>query len=136
MPKTYLEAVRLTEQTVNPLFAFLGIQVKTIEPDRAVLCLPFRPELMQGGGLVAGGILATLLDEAMAHAVLGGNRPDQRTTTVNLSVSYLRPVHCGQDLTCEARVAKRGSRMLFVEATALADQREVARAAGSFLLLP
>lgn len=135
MPQTYLDAVRRPGQTVNNLFAFLGIEVDAIEPDRAVLRLPFRPELTQGAGLVAGGVLATLLDEAMAHAVLGGNAPGQRTTTVDLSVSYLRAARPGADLVCEARVVKRGGRVLFVEASATSDGREAARATASFLLL-
>ncbi|XXJ21484.1 PaaI family thioesterase [Desulfovibrio caledoniensis] len=135
MPQSYLDAVRQPGQTVNNLFTFLGIVVDAIEPDRAVLRLPFRPELTQGAGMVAGGVLATLLDETMAHAVLGGNEPGQRTTTVDLSVSYLRAVRPGSGLTCEARVIKRGGRVLFVEATASSDDREVARATASFLLL-
>jgi len=135
MPKAYLEAVRQQDQTVNHLFAFLGLQAEAFEPDRAVLRLPFRPELTQGAGMVAGGILTTLLDETMAHAVLAGNQPGQQTTTVDLSVSFLRAVKPGSDLVCEARVVKRGSRVLFVEASASSDNREVARATASFLLL-
>ena len=135
MPQNYLDAVSRQGQTVNNLFAFLGVEVDRIEPDRAVLRLPFRPELTQGAGVVAGGILATLLDETMAHAVLGGNQPGQRTTTVDLNVSYLRAVKPGSDLTCEARVVKRGGRVLFVEASVSSDGREVARATASFLLL-
>ncbi|EGB15344.1 thioesterase superfamily protein [Pseudodesulfovibrio mercurii] len=135
MPQAYLDEIRRPDQTVNNLFAFLGIVVDSIEPDRAVLRLPFRPELTQGARMVAGGVLATLLDETMAHAVLGGNRPGERTTTVDLSVSYLRAVKPGSDLTCEARVVKRGGRVLFVEAAVSSDDREVARATASFLLL-
>ncbi|WP_316896306.1 PaaI family thioesterase [Pseudodesulfovibrio indicus] len=135
MPKDYLDAVRQEGQTVNPLFAFLGLAVETIEPDRAVLRLPFRPELIQGGGVVAGGILAALLDETMAHAVLAGNKPGHQTTTVSLSVNYLRPARRGQDLTCEARVVKRGGRVLFLEAEVRSGDAEAARATASFLLL-
>ena len=69
MPKKYLEAVRKADQTVNPLFRFLGMEVET-----------------------------------MAHAVLGGNQPGQRATTVDMSVSYLRPVQSGDDLICQAHV--------------------------------
>ncbi|MBG0790363.1 MAG: PaaI family thioesterase [Desulfovibrionaceae bacterium] len=135
MPKQYLEALARPEQSVNPLFNFLGIRVDALEPDRAVLRLPCRPELIQGGGMVAGGVLATLLDETMAHAVLAGNRPGERTTTVGLSVSYLRPANADDTLVCEARVQKRGGRVIFVEACARAAGREVARATASFLLI-
>ena len=135
MPKQYLEAIKHPEQSVNPLFSFLGLEVEAFEPDRAVLRLAGRPELVQGAGLVAGGILAALLDETMAHAVLAGNQPGQRTTTVDMSVSYLRPVQAGDALVCEAKVRKRGNRVIFVEACARVAAKEVARATASFLLI-
>lgn len=135
MPEAYLKAVREQGQTVNNLFTFLGVEVVSIEQDHAVLKLPFKSELTQGAGMVAGGVLSTLLDETMAHAVLGGNAPGERTTTVDLSVSFLRAVRPGSDLTCEARVIKRGGRVLFVEASASSGDREVARATASFLLV-
>jgi acyl-coenzyme A thioesterase PaaI-like protein len=50
-------------------------------------------------------------------------------------VSYLRPAGSGADLTCEARVVKRGGRVLFVEAEARSGDVEAARATASFLLL-
>ena len=134
MPKAYLEAVRQPDQSVNPLFAFLGLAVDVFEPDRAVLRLDCRPELIQGARLVAGGILAALLDESMAHAVLAGNGPGQKTTTVDLSVSYLRPVRADDCLVCEAVVRKRGNRVIFVEACARVAAKEVARATASFLV--
>jgi len=133
MPHAYLEQVRQKNQTINPLLAFLGIEVDEIEADRAILRLAAKPELLQGAGVVAGGILATLLDETMAHAVLGGNPQGKRTATVDMSVSYLRPVHPNTDLVCEARVVKRGNRVIFAEGSALAEGHEVARATASFL---
>lgn len=135
MPKQYLDAVTRPDQSVNPLFAFLGLEVDTLSPDRAVLRLQCRPELVQGAGMVAGGVLATLLDETMAHAVLAGNRPGERTTTVDISVSYLRPVKADDVLVCEAVVRKRGGRVLFVEACARVAAKDVARATASFLLI-
>lgn len=123
------------DQTVNPLFRFLGVEVEEISPGRAVLRLLVKPELIQGAGVAAGGVLATLLDEAMAHAVLAGNAPDQLTTTVDMNVSYLRPVNREATLTCEARVTKRGSRVVFTEATLRANGLDAARATASFLIV-
>jgi len=135
MPKTYLEAVCRQSQSVNALFSFLGIEVQTIESNRAVLQLPFKPELIQGGGVVAGGILATLLDETMAHAVLGGNQPGQFTSTIDMTINYLRPAKMDFDLICEAHVVKRGGRIAFAEGVVLSGEQEAARATASFMLL-
>ncbi len=135
MPHSYLDAVQAPTQKVNPLFAFLGVEVVSIAPDRAVLRLEVKPELIQGAGMAAGGILATLLDEAMAHAVLAGNKPGELTSTVDMNVSYYRPVNKHTTLTCEARVTKRGSRVVFAEAIIRHNGHETARATGSFLMV-
>ncbi|WP_285907148.1 PaaI family thioesterase [Pseudodesulfovibrio pelocollis] len=147
MTRKYLEKVCCPDQRVNPLFAFLGIEVEALMPERAMLRLRAKPELVQGAGMIAGGILATLLDEAMAHAVLAGNAPREKTTTVDMNVSYLRPVEEGATLECEARVIKRGRRVVFAEAVLRAlgpdesdpDKRgpaqEAAKATATFLLV-
>ncbi|QJB56116.1 PaaI family thioesterase [Pseudodesulfovibrio sp. zrk46] len=135
MPHNYLEQVRQPEQSVNPLFRHLGIEVVELDADRAVLRLPVKPELIQGAGNAAGGVLATLLDETMAHAVLSGNQPGQLTSTVDMNVSFLRPVKSGDTLLCEATVTKRGSRILFTEATATTKNVAVAKATATFIML-
>ncbi|NDV18150.1 hotdog fold thioesterase [Pseudodesulfovibrio sp. JC047] len=133
MPHEYLELVRQPHQTVNPLLAFLGIEVTEITTERAVLHLPIKPEFLQGADVVAGGILATLLDETMAHAVLGGTPTGTRTATIDMNISYLRPVGAEAIVICEARVIQRGKRIIFVEGTARVNEREVARSTASFL---
>lgn len=135
MPQEYLKKVHAPDQAVNPLFAFLGVEVVEITSDRAVLCLSIKPELVQGAGFAAGGILAALLDETMAHAVLGGNPPGQLTSTVDMNVSFLRPVNKHAELVCEARVTKRGKRIVFTEAVVRSGGHEVARATASFLMV-
>ena len=64
--KNYLSKVRGVDQTVNPLFQFLGVIVEEISPAKSVLRLPLKYHFRQGAGITAGGILATLADEAMA----------------------------------------------------------------------
>ncbi|WP_419786100.1 PaaI family thioesterase [Pseudodesulfovibrio sp.] len=135
MSSDYLQKVREPGQEVNRLFAFLGVEVVEMEPERAELRLVVKDELLQGAGMAPGGIMATLMDEAMAHAVLAGNKPGEMTSTVDMSVSYLRPAGRGAVLTCEAWVVKRGGRVVFAEATLAADGRESARAKATFMLL-
>lgn len=135
MPAAYLQAVRRPGQTVNPLFAFLGVTLDEVSPDRAVLSLPFRPEFIQGAGVMAGGVLAALADEAMAHVVLANLTPGQRTATIEMSVRYFRPVKSGV-LTATAVLVNKGRRILSVE-TSLTDAqgRQVVKASGSFMVL-
>lgn len=135
MPHKYLELVAKPDQDVNPLFSFLGIEIVELVTDCASLQLTIKPELIQGAGQAAGGVIATLLDEAMAHAVLSGNKPGQFTSTVSMNVSYYRAVKKNDTLLCTATVTKRGQRMVFTEATVTADSTPVAHATASFMML-
>jgi len=135
MPARYLEDVAKPGQTVNPLFAFLGVEFKEAGREKARLELPFRPEFIQGGGVAAGGILATLADEAMAHVVMANLEQGQRTATIEMSVRYFRPVLKGI-MVAEAVVVNRGRRIMGVEAqVADGEGRLLAKASASFMVL-
>lgn len=135
MRQEYLDAVRQPGQAVNPLFAFLGMEIMKIEPDRARFQLAVRSEFIQGAGKLAGGMMALVLDEAMAHAVLGGNPGDSVCTTVDMNVSYYRPVKLGETVVCEASVLKRGRRIVFTEAVLTVNGAETAKATASFMVV-
>jgi len=58
------------------------------------------PEYAGGPGFVHGGIIATLLDEAMGKV----NRfRGLRAVTAELNIEYLRPVRVDEDIVIEAR---------------------------------
>ncbi len=137
--RAYLEAVVRPGQTVNNLFGFLGVEVAELAPGLARLSLPLRPEFLQGANMLAGGILATLLDETMAHAVFPSLPAERRVCTVEMSVRYLNGVGPrdmdGPPLVCQAQVVRQGSRMVFVEAGITLADRDVARASASFLVI-
>jgi uncharacterized protein (TIGR00369 family) len=140
----YLEAVRQPGQTVNPLFAFLGVNLVEVGPDRAVLELPLRPEFIQGAGVVAGGVIAALADEAMAHVVLANLGPSRGAATIEMNVRYFRPVRLvspvgpalSEGLKAVATLANLGRRIVSAEAAVSGpDGRVVAKASGSFFIL-
>jgi uncharacterized protein (TIGR00369 family) len=84
-------------------------------------------------GHVHGGIIATLMDEAMSKL----NRPlGVLAMTRNLEVDYLRPSPLGQPLLLVGRHIRREGRKLFHEAELqLADGTVLARAKGLFIAL-
>lgn len=133
----YLDAVRQPGQTVNPLFATLGVEVEHVTDGEATLRLVTTEGLVQGGGVVAGGILATLADEAMAHAVIGGLAEGLVTATTECSVRFLCPARAGSVLLARAVVVRRGRTVVFAEASVTdGDGRLLVRASGSFLVMP
>jgi uncharacterized protein (TIGR00369 family) len=84
---------------------------------------------------VAGGILAALADEAMAHVALANLEEGSRTATVEMSVRYFRPVVSG-DLTAEAVLVNKGRRLLSIQAMVYdSENRLAAKAEGSFYVI-
>jgi len=135
----YIQKVNLPGQQVNILFSFLGVAVEAIEPDFAQLRLPLRRDFLQGAGVVAGGIISTLLDEAMAHAVMSGLSGAVNCAGVEISVKFLRPVFFTgereQFLTARGRIIRRGPRAVTAEAEAFVEPgKPCAISQGTFLL--
>ena len=129
----YLEQVLLPRQCVNPLLAHLGATVVRVDQEEAVLHCTATPELLQGAGVVAGGVIATLLDEAMAHAALA-RLGEVRIATVEMSVRYFSPVRLGDTLAARAWMYREGSRMLALEAELLRNADTVAaKAVATFM---
>ena len=74
-----------------PFIALLGMRRVYSEGGRAQMRLPARPELGNVIGSVHGGVVATLLDVAMASAAVSAH--DFRWTVVTLAMEtqYLQP---------------------------------------------
>ena len=98
----------------SPLVKHLGMRLEAIEAGRAVLALPFRPELATMDDIVHGGAIASLIDTAgMAATWSDDTEPDSLAgSTVTLNVNYTSAAR-GQDLTATAVVVKRGRTMVF-----------------------
>jgi uncharacterized protein (TIGR00369 family) len=63
-----------------------------------------------GGGMAHGGIIATLLDEAMGKAC---RFREVRAVTAELSVEYLKPVDVHEEIVVEGWATEQKGRSLF-----------------------
>ncbi|MGZ8843925.1 MAG: PaaI family thioesterase [Pyrinomonadaceae bacterium] len=95
-----------------PYARFLGLELGDLSDGHVSVHLQVRDELLQNQGVVHGGALASLIDTASAFAVLSQIDINERVTTTDLTIHYLRPVTSGR-MTATARVI-RGGRRLFV----------------------
>ena len=100
----------------SPYIAYLGIQLTEMQPDMAILTMPFRDELVTIGTTVHGGAIASLIDTAaMVAAWSGATVPaNGRGTTVGLTVNYLAAAQ-GEDLKAIARVLRRGRSLVYLD---------------------
>ena len=100
----------------SPFVGLLGIELVDVEPDRARLRLPYRPELATIGDVVHGGAIAALLDTAsMAAAWSDDTVPESVAgATVSMSVDYVAAAR-GVDLLATGRAVRRGRSLCFCE---------------------
>jgi uncharacterized protein (TIGR00369 family) len=85
-----------------------------IAEDGSVVCLATVPDRFEGQAhYLHGGIIATLLDEAMSKAVRASGRT---AMTRHMEVDYLRPVPSGSELRIEGRLIRSAGRKHWTEA--------------------
>jgi uncharacterized protein (TIGR00369 family) len=76
--------------------------------DGTVVCLATIPDTFEGPrSYVHGGVIATLLDEAMSKAVRASG---VTAMTRQMEIEYLRPVPSGAPVRIEGRVLRREGR--------------------------
>ena len=116
-----------------PFAKLLGIEVVEITSGRAKLSLTIKDDLKRNYGIVHGGAIASLIDSATAFATLSLLEPGQRTTTIDLTVQFLRPLSSGHAIA-EAKVVRAGRRIFSVSADVYDDnQKLVATALSTYI---
>ena len=95
----------------------LGFVVEEVRVDYCRMRLPFKPELLQAGGLVHGGAIASLLDAVLVPAVGSVLERGARYSTVDLHVQFIGAIK-DEDAVAEGWVTKRGRSIVFCESEA------------------
>lgn len=117
MSKTDVEDSRL--QRARNAFAsvayakFLGLELCELNSGDVTVCLDVRDEVKQNHGVVHGGAIASLIDTASAFVILTAIDENERVTTTDLTIHYLRPVTVGRMLA-RARIVRGGRRRFVV----------------------
>jgi acyl-CoA thioesterase len=79
-----------------PFNAHLGIHLVRFHADGVTIGCTLRPELRNAAGVLHGGVSATLADVAVGVALTRHLGKPRAATTVELKISYLRPVADGK----------------------------------------
>ena len=100
--------------------------------DGAVVCLPMIPKCFEGPpGYLHGGIIATLLDEAMSKTVRARGL---KAVTGRMEIDYRRPVRSAAPIRLEGRLLRSEGRKHWTEARILdARGHMLAEAKGIFI---
>jgi uncharacterized protein (TIGR00369 family) len=89
-------------------------------------------------GLIHGGLIAALSDAAMGYScaqAMGWNK-NKSLVTISLAVDFVGTAQIGQWLAIEPEVIRTGSTICFVQSLIKADDTVIARANGTFRVVP
>ena len=103
----------------------LGIEIDSIEPSRARLSVEVRQELLQLQGVMHGGAIASLIDTAVAFAIISVSEPQDRFTTVEMKVNYLSAIREGR-VVADARLIRDGRRIIVADCDVFDSQGRLA----------
>lgn len=127
------QTIQLTEQQRQyakdvlhglPFSKLIGMRLEELELGVATIAIEMRDELRHPGGVLHGGVTATLIDTAMAFAIRTYLTPDAQTATIDLTVHYLRP-HTEGRFVCTARVVRPGKRLFNVAAEVFNEEQKL-----------
>ena len=125
-----------------PFFKLMGLEVLDVTPGRSTTRLAFRPDLTQPFGIMHGGVISTLIDTGIAHALILTDRFQQlrqeqgALVSIDLRVKFFRPVSEGI-LLCESIITRMGRQIIHAESIVTNDAgKEVARGDSIYMAIP
>ncbi len=96
----------VTHMMQHDLFSqWLGISIIEIREGYSKIKMTVRPEMMNGLGIVHGGIAFSLADSAFAFAC---NNRNQLSVALDTSINFIKPIHVGDELIAEAKELHNG----------------------------
>jgi len=117
-----------------------GLQIKFTYPETGQCRAEFVPPVKFQGwqGILHGGIVSTLLDEALAHAAGGseGGGGASGAVTAELTIRFKKPVKIGECIILIGRVVNDKGRMVEAESELTDRQGNILASATGKLVRP
>lgn len=96
----------------EPVASFLGMKLLELSPGFARVSMPMKPEYINFNGMVFGGIISAVADQAFAYATNSVINPNVAT---QFNIHFIAAVKETDKLTAECRVVKSGKRVCVSE---------------------
>ena len=104
----------------TPHAKMLGFKFVAVDIGRVTLSLPYAEHLIGNSdtGVIHGGAITALLDQASGFAALSSFKPLRAVATLDLRIDYMRAATPGKTVIAEARAYKTTKHLAFVRAIA------------------
>jgi acyl-CoA thioesterase len=117
----------------NPFGELIGLTFDEYGDGGSRCSLEVTAELLNPHGVVHGGVIYSMADTGMGAALYSAIDEDELCTTVEIKISYLRPVRSGT-LVCDTRVLNRTRKVAVMESEIKSGDELVAKASGTFYI--
>jgi uncharacterized protein (TIGR00369 family) len=121
-----------------PCAQLLGWELIAERPDEGHIEIAFHPTeaMLNPRGTVQGGFIAAMLDDTMGPALVSMTGGAEVPASIDISVSFIRPVMPGR-VIARGRVVNRGRSIAFLEAELFDELGQLlARATSSARIMP
>jgi uncharacterized protein (TIGR00369 family) len=120
----------------------MGLRVLDVGPGWSKATASYREDLVQPAGIMHGGVISSLIDTGIAHALMMTDRLTElrreggALVSVDLRVKFIRPVAQGT-IFCDAKIVRLGRQIVHAEAIVTdEDGKEVARGDAIYMAVP
>jgi len=137
MDKTSGQESRVSDNTAElkargkeePIASFLKMKLLELSPGYAKVAMKLRPEYLNFNGMIFGGIIMALADQAFAYA---GNSVAFPSLASQFNTHFIAAPEVGDELIAEGRVVKSGRRVGLSEMTVTNQEGKlIAKATGT-----
>jgi uncharacterized protein (TIGR00369 family) len=121
-----------------PAAELLGWELISEDPAAGTIEIAFHPDgrMVNSRGTVQGGFVAAMLDDTMGPALVSMSGGTLMPSSIDLNVSFIRPVLPGR-VVGRGRVVRSGRSVVFLEAELFdAEDKLLARATSSAIPVP
>jgi len=113
----------------EPIASFLKMQLLELSPGYAKVAMKIIPEHENFNGLVFGGIVMAVADQAFAYTVNSVSCPNIAS---QFNIHFIAAAKVGDELIAEGRVVKSGKRVSIAEMTVTNQEGKlIAKATGT-----
>lgn len=92
----------------EPVASFLEMKLVDLSPGYARVTMPMKPEYLNFNGLIFGGIISSVADQAFAYATNSEINPNVAS---QFNIHFINAATVGDVLTAECHVLKTGRRV-------------------------
>ena len=135
MSKVSIETFNRIINEELPSAADSGVYLRSIEPGKAEMVLPYDDHSIRPGGTIAGPFMMMLADVCMYAVVLSMLGEIKLAVTTSLNINFVRKP-ANTDLVARGNIIKLGKRLAVIEVSIFSDDEIVAHATGTYSIPP